>query len=222
MYRPYLLSLAFFAEPLQRLAPFGAFLPRLAPKNTRYRRTKCPTVDSRAAQLFAQHKADTSSALRGRSFYEHLAGEGESSPLLAQSLTPGGGAAGPALLSTLPSQEVEVESGVEDAGSDLDVRVDGSMEGRVPVVAEGPEVFGPRVVAAAEGPEVIGTVYRVGPHTCHLTDGDARMTCRKCGRYVTSYKGTWRNLGTIAKQPCKPKVRRQKGREGKAPSKQSG
>eukprot|EP00971_Amphidinium_carterae_P234558 4654476-Amphidinium_carterae.1 len=29
-------------------------------------------------------------------------------------------------------------------------------------------------------------------------------------------------MGTMAKQPCKPKARRQKGREGKAPTKQSG
>eukprot|EP00971_Amphidinium_carterae_P158799 3148515-Amphidinium_carterae.1 len=29
-------------------------------------------------------------------------------------------------------------------------------------------------------------------------------------------------MGTIAKQPCKPKARRQKAREGKAPTKQSG
>eukprot|EP00971_Amphidinium_carterae_P311777 6197077-Amphidinium_carterae.1 len=42
------------------------------------------------------------------------------------------------------------------------------------------------------------------------------MTCKKCERYVTSYKGTWRNLGTLAKQPCKPKARRHKGYEGKA------
>eukprot|EP00971_Amphidinium_carterae_P039168 769854-Amphidinium_carterae.1 len=48
------------------------------------------------------------------------------------------------------------------------------------------------------------------------------MTCKKCGRYVTSHKGTWRNLGTIAKQPCKPTARRQKGRAGKAAHKQSG
>eukprot|EP00971_Amphidinium_carterae_P309421 6148949-Amphidinium_carterae.1 len=46
------------------------------------------------------------------------------------------------------------------------------------------------------------------------------MTCKKCGRYVTSYKGTWRNLGTIARQPCKPKARRLKGYEGKAARKQ--
>eukprot|EP00971_Amphidinium_carterae_P133291 2639653-Amphidinium_carterae.1 len=48
------------------------------------------------------------------------------------------------------------------------------------------------------------------------------MTCKKCGRHVTTYKGTWRNLGTIAKQPCKPKARRLKGYEGKAAQKQSG
>eukprot|EP00971_Amphidinium_carterae_P280860 5575914-Amphidinium_carterae.1 len=48
------------------------------------------------------------------------------------------------------------------------------------------------------------------------------MTCKKCGRYVTSYKGTWRNLGTIARQQCKPKARRLKGYEGKAAEKQSG
>eukprot|EP00971_Amphidinium_carterae_P036980 726780-Amphidinium_carterae.1 len=76
------------------------------------------------------------------------------------------------------------------------------MDRSVPVEAEDPEVLGPRRNADA--------------------DGDTRMTCKKCGRYVTTYKGTWRNLGTIAKQPCRPKARRQKGREGKAPSKQSG
>eukprot|EP00971_Amphidinium_carterae_P158696 3146083-Amphidinium_carterae.1 len=48
------------------------------------------------------------------------------------------------------------------------------------------------------------------------------MTCKKCERYVTSYKGTWRNLGTLANQPCKPKARRRKGYEGKAAHKQRG
>eukprot|EP00971_Amphidinium_carterae_P229667 4557174-Amphidinium_carterae.1 len=79
-------------------------------------------------------------------------------------------------------------------GCSLDVRVDESMDRSVPVGPEDPEVFGPRVAAVAEGPEVLGTVYKVGPHACLLTDGDTRMTCKKCGRYVTSYKGTWRNL----------------------------
>eukprot|EP00971_Amphidinium_carterae_P337724 6474684-Amphidinium_carterae.1 len=63
---------------------------------------------------------------------------------------------------------------------------------------------------AVDGLDVAGPVYRVGPHLCHLTDGDTRITCKKCGRYVTTYKGTWRNMGTIAKQPCKPKARRQR------------
>eukprot|EP00971_Amphidinium_carterae_P227334 4509033-Amphidinium_carterae.1 len=48
------------------------------------------------------------------------------------------------------------------------------------------------------------------------------MTCKKCERYITSYKGTWRNLGTLANQPCKPKARRHKGYEGKAAHKQKG
>eukprot|EP00971_Amphidinium_carterae_P171701 3404372-Amphidinium_carterae.1 len=40
--------------------------------------------------------------------------------------------------------------------------------------------------------------------------------------FVTALTGTWRNLGTIAKQPCKPKARRLKGYEGKAAHKQRG
>eukprot|EP00971_Amphidinium_carterae_P280556 5569530-Amphidinium_carterae.1 len=99
-------------------------------------------------------------------------------------------------------------SGVEDAGHHPDVRVDDPMDRTVPVVAGDPEVSGP--------------TYRVGPHSCHLTAGDTRMTCKKRGRYVTSYKGTWRDLGTIARQPCKPKARRLKRYEGKAADKQSG
>eukprot|EP00971_Amphidinium_carterae_P051252 1009134-Amphidinium_carterae.1 len=163
---------------------------------------------SRVASLFAPREADTSSPMRGRVFYSHLAGEDGSSILPAQHLPSGGGAADSDLLATLPDQEGVVMSGVVDTGCNLDVRVDESMDRNVPVVAEDPEVF--------------GTAYRVGPHTCHLTAGDTRMTCKKCGRYVTSYKGTWRNLGTIAKQPCKPKARRLKGYEGKAAHKQSG
>eukprot|EP00971_Amphidinium_carterae_P208950 4145181-Amphidinium_carterae.1 len=54
--------------------------------------------------------------------------------------------------------------------------------------------------------------YRVGDHRCTITDGGACMKCRLCGRFVTTYKGTWRNLGTLRKQPCKPK----KPKKGKA------
>eukprot|EP00971_Amphidinium_carterae_P274003 5438248-Amphidinium_carterae.1 len=79
-----------------------------------------------------------------------------------------------------------------------------------------------RVPVEAEDLEVLGPSFRVGPHLCHRTAGDTRMTCKKCERYVTSYKGTWRNLGTLANQPCKPKARRRKGYEGKAAHKQRG
>eukprot|EP00971_Amphidinium_carterae_P105288 2084761-Amphidinium_carterae.1 len=64
------------------------------------------------------------------------------------------------------------------------------MDRCVPVHTEGLAAVEPRVDAAADGPEVVGAVYRVGPHACHLTesDGDTRITCKKCGRYVTTYK----------------------------------
>eukprot|EP00971_Amphidinium_carterae_P012092 238209-Amphidinium_carterae.1 len=79
-----------------------------------------------------------------------------------------------------------------------------------------------RVPVEAEDLEVLGPTFKVGPHLCHRTAGDTRITCKKCERYVTSYKGTWRNLGTLAKQPCKPKARRRKGYEGKAAHNQKG
>eukprot|EP00971_Amphidinium_carterae_P018935 372895-Amphidinium_carterae.2 len=47
------------------------------------------------------------------------------------------------------------------------------------------------------------------------------MKCRLCSRYVTSYKGTWRNPGTLRKQPCKLK-KAKKGKAGKAPQQQKG
>eukprot|EP00971_Amphidinium_carterae_P153711 3047822-Amphidinium_carterae.1 len=79
-----------------------------------------------------------------------------------------------------------------------------------------------RVPVEAEDLEVPGPTFKVGPHLCHRTAGDTRITCKNCERYVTSYKGTWRNLGTLAKQPCKPKARRRNGYEGKAAHKQRG
>eukprot|EP00971_Amphidinium_carterae_P268684 5330198-Amphidinium_carterae.1 len=96
------------------------------------------------------------------------------------------------------------------------------MDQRVPVDDDGPAAVATQLPASSDDLEAVVPVYKVGPHQCHLTDGDTRITCKKCGRYVTSYKGTWRNMGTIAKQACKPKARRQKGRAGKAPCKQSG
>eukprot|EP00971_Amphidinium_carterae_P093257 1845305-Amphidinium_carterae.1 len=96
------------------------------------------------------------------------------------------------------------------------------MDQRVPVDDDDQAAVATQLPAGNDDSEIVAPIYRVGPHLCRLTDGDTRITCKKCGRYVTSYKGTWRNMGTIAKQPCKPKARRQKGRQGKAPSKQSG
>eukprot|EP00971_Amphidinium_carterae_P274361 5444654-Amphidinium_carterae.1 len=42
------------------------------------------------------------------------------------------------------------------------------------------------------------------------------MACRDCKRSITSYKEKWSNLGTLRKQPSKPKTKRQAKREGKA------
>eukprot|EP00971_Amphidinium_carterae_P302842 6017378-Amphidinium_carterae.1 len=83
---------------------------------------------------------------------------------------------------------------MEDIEGPPHVRVDDPLDRRVPVEADEPEAVATRLAAIADGPEVVSPVYRVGPHMCHLTDGDTRITCKKCGRYVTTYKGTWRNM----------------------------
>eukprot|EP00971_Amphidinium_carterae_P021911 432329-Amphidinium_carterae.1 len=116
---------------------------------------------SRVASLLAKRAADTSSPSCGTTFYSHLAGVDGSAPVPGQ---------------CLPLEEPEAAgmSGVDDTASDLDVRVDDEMDQRVPAIAEDLEVPGP--------------TYRVGPHLCNRTNGDTRMTCKKCGRYVTSYK----------------------------------
>eukprot|EP00971_Amphidinium_carterae_P076392 1508691-Amphidinium_carterae.1 len=62
----------------------------------------------------------------------------------------------------------------------------------------------------------------VGTHPCIITEGGTRMACKKCSRYVTTYQGKWRNLGTLSSQDCKPKAKRQAKRAGKAPQKQKG
>eukprot|EP00971_Amphidinium_carterae_P253736 5037112-Amphidinium_carterae.1 len=96
------------------------------------------------------------------------------------------------------------------------------MDRRVPVAPDTAAAVETQLPAEEADHDMAAPLYKVGPHRCRLTAGDTRITCTKCERYVTTYKGTWRNMGTIAKQPCKPKARRQKGREGKAPTKQSG
>eukprot|EP00971_Amphidinium_carterae_P044205 869576-Amphidinium_carterae.1 len=104
-----------------------------------------------------------------------------------------------------------------------DVRVDDApMDQRVP---EGmPPVAQPDAVPDIDIPDAAAPEereYRVGDHLCTITDGGICMTCRHCRRFVTSYKGTWRNLGTLRKQPCKPK-KPKKGKAGKAPQQQKG
>eukprot|EP00971_Amphidinium_carterae_P143547 2843886-Amphidinium_carterae.1 len=54
-----------------------------------------------------------------------------------------------------------------------------------------------------------------------MTNSGTCMTCKHCQRYVTSYKCTWRNLGTLQKQPCKPR-KPKKCKAGKAPQQQKG
>eukprot|EP00971_Amphidinium_carterae_P271102 5379892-Amphidinium_carterae.1 len=99
---------------------------------------------------------------------------------------------------------------VEEARSPLDVRVDDPMDRSVSVVTAPEPAVETQLPAEGVDQAMAAPVYRVGAHRCQLTDGDTRITCTKCGRYVTTYKGTWRNMGTIAKQPCKPKARRQR------------
>eukprot|EP00971_Amphidinium_carterae_P211184 4190403-Amphidinium_carterae.1 len=97
--------------------------------------------------------------MRESGFYTHLAGEVETSPTL-----------------------------VEEAGSPLDVRVDESMDRRVPVVPDPEPAVAIQLPAEGADQAMAAPLYRVGPHRCQLTDGDTRITCTKCGRYVTTYK----------------------------------
>eukprot|EP00971_Amphidinium_carterae_P224122 4447316-Amphidinium_carterae.1 len=110
--------------------------------------------------------------------------------------------------SSVPSlgQEGEALADSEVHSDTSDVRVDGLMDEREPV--------------GEDAQEVVSRVCVVGTHPCLITHGGSRMTCTKFTRYVTTYKGTWRNLGTLSKQPCKPKARRQAKWAGKAPHKQ--
>eukprot|EP00971_Amphidinium_carterae_P041064 806393-Amphidinium_carterae.1 len=101
-------------------------------------------------------------------------------------------------------QGVEDEREMEDIESPPIVRVDDSMDRRVPVDADGPEAVVTRLAAVADGPEVVGPVCRVGPHLCHLTDGDTRITCKKCERYVTTYKGSRKHAGRKAEKGKHP------------------
>eukprot|EP00971_Amphidinium_carterae_P236116 4685877-Amphidinium_carterae.1 len=65
-------------------------------------------------------------------------------------------------------QGVEDGREMEDVESPPAVRVDDSMDQRVPVDVDGPEAGVTRLADVADGPEVVGPEYRVGPHMCHL------------------------------------------------------
>eukprot|EP00971_Amphidinium_carterae_P272784 5414016-Amphidinium_carterae.1 len=82
----------------------------------------------------------------------------------------------------------------EDEASPLDVRVDDSLDRRVPVEQDIPAAVATQLPAEGVDHELAAPVYRVGPHLCQLTAGDTRITCKKCERHVTTYKGTWRNM----------------------------
>eukprot|EP00971_Amphidinium_carterae_P077935 1541811-Amphidinium_carterae.1 len=71
----------------------------------------------------------------------------------------------------------------DQVDEDLDVRVDEERNKRVAVVED--------------RQEAIHRVFMVGTHPCIITAGGTRMACKKCSRYVTTYQGKWRNLGTL-------------------------
>eukprot|EP00971_Amphidinium_carterae_P312568 6212505-Amphidinium_carterae.1 len=77
-------------------------------------------------------------------------------------------------------------------------------------------------VRVDEHPKAVNRDYMIGTHPCIITEGGTRMACRNCKRYVTTYLGKWRNLGTLRKQECKPEAKRQAKRAGKAPQRQKG
>eukprot|EP00971_Amphidinium_carterae_P188514 3741938-Amphidinium_carterae.1 len=76
-------------------------------------------------------------------------------------------------------------------------------------------------VVRSHGQETVNRVFMIGTHPCIITAGGTRMACKKCMRCGTT-SGKWRNLGTLRKQDCKPKAKRQAKRAGKAPQKQKG
>eukprot|EP00971_Amphidinium_carterae_P170228 3372619-Amphidinium_carterae.2 len=53
---------------------------------------------------------------------------------------------------------------------------------------------------ALETEASVERVLKIGDHLCVITNSGMRVACRHCKRYVTTYKGKWRNLGTLRKQ----------------------
>eukprot|EP00971_Amphidinium_carterae_P110172 2182402-Amphidinium_carterae.1 len=65
-------------------------------------------------------------------------------------------------------------------------------------------------------PESAAKVFQVGEHSCLITPHG--MACRDCKRHVTSHQGKW-SIGTLKKQPCKPKTKRQAKTQAETPNK---
>eukprot|EP00971_Amphidinium_carterae_P000658 12935-Amphidinium_carterae.1 len=63
----------------------------------------------------------------------------------------------------------EDERDMEDTTSPLDVRVDESMDRRVPVEEDSPAAVATQLPVGGAAHEVVTPVYRVGPHLCQLT-----------------------------------------------------
>eukprot|EP00971_Amphidinium_carterae_P273110 5420809-Amphidinium_carterae.3 len=77
------------------------------------------------------------------------------------------------------------------------VRVDGPMDQREPTAESLQEQQEATFELAAPEVEVCAErVFKVGDHSdhsCVITNNGICMACRHCKRYVTTYKGTWRN-----------------------------
>eukprot|EP00971_Amphidinium_carterae_P031780 625984-Amphidinium_carterae.1 len=92
-----------------------------------------------------------------------------------------------------------------------------SMDTSVPVGISSTDVPWP------EASSTETKLYKIGDHFCIVDAGGTCMACRDCKSYITSYKKEKRsNLGTLKKQPCRPKTKGQSKREGRAPNKQKG
>eukprot|EP00971_Amphidinium_carterae_P019761 389364-Amphidinium_carterae.1 len=88
--------------------------------------------------------------------------------MLAEALTQAEGNATGSLV-TSSMRGVEAERDMEDTATPLDVRVDESMDRRVPIEDDSPAAVATQLPVGSADQEVVAPVYRVGPHLCHLT-----------------------------------------------------
>eukprot|EP00971_Amphidinium_carterae_P127356 2523401-Amphidinium_carterae.1 len=85
------------------------------------------------------------------------------------------------LLEASPIHGVEAMPGLVGFASPPDVRVDDPMDQRAPFDTDGPAAVATQLPVGGADLDVDAPVYRVGPHLCHLTAGDTRIACKKCG-----------------------------------------